>query len=144
MLAPFLAAWVISPPLPPPRALGVGALELRLPPGWDSNVAHGGLGGDPVGITVLTAASFALPDGAEGCGQPLPQLRRGDAVVSIYDYGDGALAPRFRRATSVRAGRIRYAGRSLSVFVTYGGRRRPASVVRAVRRLLASATIDRA
>ncbi len=62
MLAPFLAAWVISPP-PTPRTLGDGALELR------------------------------LPESAEGCGQPLPQLRRGDAVVSIYDYGDGALAP---------------------------------------------------
>ncbi len=113
MLAPFLAAWVISPP-PTPRTLGDGALELR------------------------------LPESAEGCGQPLPQLRRGDAVVSIYDYGDGALAPRFRRAASVRAGRMRYAGRSLSVFVTYGGRRRPASAVQAVRRLLASATVDRA
>lgn len=144
MLAAFLAAGVISAPPSPPRILGDGALELRLPRGWDSSVAHGGLGGDPVGITVLTAASFRLREAAEGCGQPLPQLRRSDAVVSIYDYGDGALAPRFGRATTVRPGRIRYAGRSLSVFVTYGGRRRPAAVVRAVRRLLASATADRA
>ena len=130
------------------------SLRLPLPPGWHGRVIYGGLGADPVGLPVLMAANFRLPQSAAECERLLPGLSPGRVVVRIYDYGSSLLAPPMRPARVIRPGsvlagdnvpgfaqsRTRFARHSLVVRISYGARRPPAQTLRAVRRYLAGAS----
>lgn len=134
------------------RAVGDAELRLSLPRSWHGDAAYGGLGADPFGV-----ANFRLPADTTGCEGLIPTLSRRQAIVRIYDYGSGVLAPPSPPAHVLRLNRIRpvhdwamrsrgfsearvnFHGHSLVVQGVFGARRPPAILLRAVRELLASA-----
>jgi hypothetical protein len=164
-MVPILATWAfvaLTPGLGGAhpnhvRAVADDHVRLRLEPGWHGRVTHAGMGYNPAGLAVLTAANFRLPDSATECdgGGLLPRLSRREAIVRIYDYS-GATDPGFRPVAVVRPdpirpvqdsarrtrgfaqSRVRFGGRALAVLVSYGARHPPAATRRAVRRVLAS------
>ena len=142
--------------LPHGSVVADASLRFVLPRGWHGRVIYGGLGADPVGLPVLTAASFRLPQSAAECEHLLPGLSRSRVVVRIYDYGSSLLAPPTRPARVIRPssihagggipgfahGRTRFAGHSLIINISYGARRPAVQTLRAVKRYLASASTD--
>jgi hypothetical protein len=139
------------------RAIAAAGLRLSLPRRWHGDVAYGSLGADPFGVAEIIVANFRLPADTTGCEGPIPTLSRRRVVVRIYDYGSGVLGPpsppspvirltRIRpvhdsamRSRGFSEARVRFHGHSLVVQGVFGARRPPASLLRAVRQLLASA-----
>jgi hypothetical protein len=139
------------------RSLAGAGLRLSLPRSWHADVAFGGLGADPFGVSEIILANLRLPADATGCEGLIPALSRRQVIVRIYDYGSGPLAPRSPPAHVIRLTRIRrvhdramrsrgysearvhFHGDSLIVQGVFGARRPPAIVLRTVRLLLASA-----
>ena len=139
------------------KSIAVAGLRLSLPPSWHADVAYGGLGADPFGVSEIIVANLRLPANANRCEGLIPTLSRRQVIVRIYDYGSGPLAPSSPPAHAIRLNRIRsvhdwamrirgvsearmhFHGDALVVQGVFGARRPPAIVLRAVRRLLASA-----
>src|SRR6476646_4888665 len=142
-----------------PSRLATGDAVLRwpMPSGWTSRVFYGGLGADPVGLPVVVAANLRLPATIGDCESLIPNLGRYQVVVRIYDYGNSPLVPRPDAVSVIRPGpiravadnrgrvkgfarsRVEFAGHTLVVDISYGVRRPPAGVLRAVERFLGDA-----
>jgi hypothetical protein len=138
-------------------SVAADGLRWTTPRGWTSRVLYGGLGTNPVGLMVIVAANLRLPKTAAECERLIPRLRSGQVVVWIDDYAASPLAPRAApvgiiRPAAVRAAydpmgrtrglaenRVRFAGHTLVVTISYGARRPPATVLRSVKLFLKSA-----